>query len=161
MKTTVANWLKENKDKYDNWKDWVQGCVDELGVTRQSVKKKSIKICKMKTFNKPDVAVITKPKAMNRADFLSKYDLNTKTREAIRRGIKTIHEQENSEEDELLEDSEFRLDRCGDASVSAFRRIANEPEFRDYQFSVGDRIFWTTARQKQWAIESVPRAKEV
>ena len=159
---TTGEWLKANKANYKSWEDWINGCVEELGVSRGQVLKKSHQICLKRDFSIVQAsAEMVKARPMNRAQFLSKYDINTKTREAIRRGINTLTEQEIPEQDEILEDSDFRLERCGDASLAVYRKIANEQEFKELQFGIGDKIFWATKRQRNWAIENVPRAKEI
>ena len=98
---------------------------------------------------------------MTRQQFLSKYDVNTKSREAIRRGLETLIEKENPNEDDILEDAQFRTERCGDPNAAGWRGIASEPEFLRFQFKVGEKVFWTTPRTRQWALESVSKAREV
>lgn len=98
---------------------------------------------------------------MNRSEFMAKHDPATKTRLAIQRGILTLVEAELSDEDPILENTEFRLDRCIGVNIQLFRSVADEPEFRDNQFRQGDKIFWTTKRTKRWALEHVSRAREL
>ena len=168
---SIREWLVKNIDKYDNWGEWISDCVKELGVTRRAVKKQSWRYWKAYAGKvkldsnelaeiKPDAQPHIQ-KSMNRVQFLSRYDINTKTRDAIRQGVQTLKESEMPEEDEILEDADFRLDRCGNVNLQVYRKIANETEFSKFQFNVADKVFWTTIRQRNWAIENVPRAKEV
>lgn len=98
---------------------------------------------------------------ISRSQLKDKFDANTRNRNAIRRGLQTISESENPEDDPILDEAQFRSERCGDLNTIGFRRIADEPEFLDYQFKVGDKVFWTTPRTKQWALGNVSRAKDL
>jgi len=98
---------------------------------------------------------------ISRSQLKDKFDSNTKARNAIRRGLETLVEMENPEDDPILDEAQFRSERCGDVNTVGFRRIADEPEFIKYQFRVGDKIFWTTLRTKQWALENVSRARDI
>ena len=162
---SIPKWLAENINTYDTWDEWISACVSSLGVSRSGVLKKSHRLWTLKGGKKitPPLDIPQKKPAasMTRSQFLSKFDINTKTREALRRGVATLTESDNSEDDEILEDSEFRLDRCHDVSLQVYRKIANEPEFKNYQFRMGDRILWTTPRQHIWAIENVTKAQEL
>lgn len=98
---------------------------------------------------------------ISRAQLRDKFDLNTRIRNAIKRGLATLVEAEDPEDDPILDEGQFRSERCGDMNVTGFRRIAEEPEFLAHQFRVGEKIFWTTPRTKQWALENVSRARDV
>ena len=98
---------------------------------------------------------------LSRSQLRDKFDANTKARNAIRRGLGTLIEAENPEDDPILDEAQFRSERCGDINTIGFRRIADEPEFVKYQFLVGGKVFWTTPRTKIWALENVSRARDL
>ena len=154
----VKKWLEENKPKYSDRGRWIHDCSTKLGVRLDTVYKHSSKI-----WPKGSLApgIKNPKKAMNRADFMAKHDTATKTRLAIQKAASTLIESEDPNEDPILEDAEFRLERCIGANTAIFRRVAEEPEFRQFQFRQGDKIFWTTPRTKRWAIEEVSKAREL
>ena len=91
----------------------------------------------------------------------SKHDTNTRVRESIRRGLKTIVEQDDPREDEIVEEARFRSERCGDTVITGFRGIAEEAEFIDHQFRIGDKFFWTTKRMKPIALQEISKARDL
>lgn len=100
-------------------------------------------------------------RAMNRAQFMSKYDEDTRVREAVKMGIATLCEDGPAEDDEIVEDAEFRMERCGGVATGRWRYITDEPEFKPYRFESGGKRFWTTPRTKKWALANVSKAKDV
>jgi len=164
---SIPKWLREHINDYpetpQGWKQWVDDCVLACGVTRKAVAVQSYKMWKRISGKIEGRSVlpgtVPQSKSMNRSGFLSKYDVNTRTREALRRGIKTLKEAEDPADDEILEDPSFRQERCDDVSLQAYRAVANEDEFIRYQFRIGDKVMWTTPRQRQWAIDNVTKAR--
>lgn len=118
--------------------------------------------CKIirKYFGPIAVPKTAKPNGMKRGEFLNKFDDNTRTRNAIKTGLVTLAG-ETPEEDDILEDARFRLERCDNAVAAGFRSIAEEPEFAKYQFKVGSKVFWSTERTRNWALQNVSRARGV
>jgi len=160
---SISKWLTSNIDKYDNWDEWIADCSNQCGVTRQAVLKKSHSLWTLRGGKKENLPSAQPAKkstsSMNRSQFLSKYDTSTKTRDAIRRAVSTLIEEDDPEKDQIVEDVDFRMNRCDNVSIQFYRQTANEPEFEKYQFRMGDKIFWTTPRQVQWAVENVPKAR--
>jgi hypothetical protein len=103
-----------------------------------------------------DKREVRRPKktgAMSRAEFAAKYDNDTRLRVAIRGGVASL-----TDADEILEDSVFRTQRCGNVHCNRFRQVAEEPEFRKYQLSKGGKSFWSHPSGVKWALENVEGA---
>lgn len=102
-----------------------------------------------------------KPGVFDRSSLKSKYDHNTRIREGIREGLKTLTEDCDPEEDPIFDDAEFRTQKCDNAPTNGWRQIANEAEFQDYQFYIKNKVFWTTPRTKQWALDNISKARDL
>lgn len=98
---------------------------------------------------------------ISRRALQAKYDHNTKIREGIRAGVRTLVNADEPEDDDVIADSDFRRERCGNVPTNGYRTIANEDEFRDYQFLVRGTVYWTTRRTKKWALNNISTAREV
>jgi len=165
---TIKQWLTENKKNYTDRNEFVDGCVNALGVSKKSISEviPAIWPGSYHTQNSKKVVRNGSPtkrhgKGMNRTQLLERYDVNTKLRNALQSGVATLIEQANPEDDESLEDVEFRMDRCQSNNVAGWRTIAAEPEFAKYQFRISDKIFWTTPRNVEWAIENIRTARRL
>ena len=163
MSSKIRKWLEENKHKYSDRTQWINDCVANLKTSKKIVYKYSAKAWPHDQANsgRKGLKNRSEGRSMNRSEFMAKHDPATKTRLAIQKGILTLVEAENPDEDPILENTEFRLDRCTGVNVQLFRSVADEPQFRDNQFRQGDKIFWTTKRTKRWALEHVSRAREL
>lgn len=103
----------------------------------------------------PAVAVPARPApraGVSRAAFAARFDVVTRTREAVRTGVATL-----TNDDEILTDSEFRA-RCPGASANVWRQVTSEDEFAGNRFRVGDGIHWATRATVRWALAEVSRA---
>ena len=100
------------------------------------------------------VAFKMKPGAMTRSEFKSKFDHDTRTREAIKRGINTI-----MGPDEIVDDASFRS-RCG-AGTPGWRLVASEQQFRKYQWQTNGKVFWGHPTTKAWALREVQGSVEL
>lgn len=162
MRKTIREWLTENRSKYNDRIAWITDCSKKLDVRRESVCNTAASIwASDRSCTKNCSSVIARKSGMTRSQFMAKYDYNTRIREAIRKGIVSLTEQDKPENDVILEESEFRLHRCENIPVNGFKQIARESEFLKYQFKIGEKVFWTTTRQRKWALENIMRAREV
>jgi len=100
---------------------------------------------------------------MNREQFMTKYDIRTRQEAAIKEGVKRLKEMANDrpEDDPILGDQEFKQECCGGVLSQGFRSVAEQREFLQYQFKVGEKVFWTTPRTKKWALANVSRARDL
>lgn len=98
---------------------------------------------------------------MTRSAFLSRFDDDVRIREAIRAGVKSLVTVTKPDDDIILAENDFRLERCGSVPPTLFGRVAREEEFRKYRFRSKGRVFWTTPRTKKWALEHVSSAREL
>jgi len=155
---TVAEWLEENRENYDDRKKYILGCIRELGVTEKCVRNKVARYWPS-DYRRPPAK--NKRTGMTRGQFAAQYDCNTKIRDAIQRGIQQLMRSENPEDDMILKDTEFRAELCGNVAAMGWRQIAGEQEFLKYQFRSRQDIFWTTPRTKKWALENVSNAREL
>jgi hypothetical protein len=87
---------------------------------------------------------------MSRGQFAAVFDADTRTRLALRAGIRTL-----TNEDEIVDDMQFRTERCRRASTARWKKISEEREFAAYRFTVGGKAFWSTPATKRWAISNV------
>lgn len=155
-------WLVANKSKFESREDLVDGCINSMKVTRRSVLNHISKVWPSDYIqNRKSVKRKKSSSGMNRTQLLEKFDINTKLRSAIRKGIATLTEEPNPEEDGTIEDIEFRMERCESHNAIGFRKIAEEPEFHKYQFKISDKVFWTTPRNKKWALENIRTARDI
>jgi len=88
-------------------------------------------------------------------DFRSQFDSYTRTREAIQRGLEQL------EENSVVRDTDFRQEFCGLAPANGWRQVAEEEQFRKYQFLCGGKIWWGTPNTVKKAINMVSKAKEL
>ena len=111
----------------------------------------------LKRLGKPTRSSTPKGKGLSRESFREKFDQDTRLREAIRRGVATL-----TNDEEILRESDFRSDRCESVPTAGFRQVAAEDEFRKYRFTTGsDEFHWTTPATKQWALKNVSKARDV
>jgi hypothetical protein len=97
---------------------------------------------------------VRRSKGLSRAQFAATFDNDTRIRTFVVAAVKSL-----TNEDEILEDSQFRVERCQKASLTGWRTITAEPEFAQYRFEVKNKIFWTTPTTRKWALENVEGAK--
>ena len=168
MATTIKQWLIENKKNYTDRNEFIEGCVKALGVSKKSISEIIFPIWPSDYRSRQKKIAARKPsspklhgKGMNREQLLEKYDINTRLRNALQDGVATIVEQPNPVDDETIEDVEFRMERCQSSNVAGWRTIVAEPEFAQYQFRIGDKTFWTTPRNVEWAIEHIRTARRL
>lgn len=95
-------------------------------------------------------------RGFTRRDFLTTFDHDERTRSSIRQGIKSL-----TNKDQILDEAEFRQSRCKGAHTVRFRTIASEPEFKDYQFSASNKIYWAHPETVVWAHQNVEGVKKV
>lgn len=150
------------KKKHPDWGR--QRIADEIGSTRSKVETR-LKWMRERG-DDPAPASASKPSkkrssTMNRRSLQAKYDHNTKIREGIRAGVRTLVNADEPEDDDVIADSDFRRDRCGNVPTSGYRQIANEDEFRSYQFAVRGKVYWTTKRTKKWALQNISTARDI
>lgn len=157
---SIREWLEKNRSKYTDRSLWIKDCAKSTGCSIYSVRNIAAKIWKPKKQDRKSLLDKVNGKCMKRRDFLSKYDENTIIREAIDKGLSTL-KGSNPDDDDILENVEFRMNRCECTHAVGFQAIAQEPQYRRHQFKQGQKIFWTTERTKKWALENVSRAREV
>lgn len=97
---------------------------------------------------------LTKSSSLSRAAFQAMYDHDTRQRECIRAGVKSL-----TNPDEIVEEAEFRK-RCS-AHTNRFRQVAEEAEFRPYQFMAGGKVHWAHPETKKWAMANVEGTKDL
>ncbi len=97
--------------------------------------------------------VMKKKDGLSRKEFMSQFDVATRVRESIRKAIKALGS------DEIVKDSGFRTDHCGESNVAAWRQVVDEVEFLQYQFSFEGKTWWATAATVKWAVQNVTRAR--
>lgn len=90
---------------------------------------------------------------LSRDAFLAAYDTDTQTRLAVRKALAEMSE------DCVVKDAEFRA-RCG-SHASGWRHVADEPEFRKYQFKLSQELFWALPETIRWAKSKNPRVREL
>lgn len=161
---TIREWLTANKSQYTDRQTWMKECANEAKTTYKAVQNIASSIWPFDgTINrakKPLGSAINHNASMNRSAFLAKYDDNTRIRNAIKKGLATLAKPK-AEDDDIIEEIKFRIERCNCSNAIGFRPIAQEPEFTKHQFRVADKIFWTTTRNKEWALRNVTKAREV
>jgi DNA invertase Pin-like site-specific DNA recombinase len=137
----------------------IKGTARALGIDRRTVRKYLAKGVTIK----PQAKSKECRSGLTRAELMAKYDDSTRAREAIRRGISKLLSDisSNPEDDEVLDESRFRSELCDGVVSPSFKRVAAEPEFRKYRFSIGEKLFWTTPRTKDWSLKNISKAKEV
>lgn len=158
--TTIREWLTANRPKYTDRTKWVTDCVSAVKCKRKTVQNMATELWPVGSRGGGQKVSAPRGDSMNRTAFLAKYDDNTRIRNAIKKGLPTLTGAK-AEDDDILEEVKFRLERCDCPNAVGFRPIAEEPEFAKHQFRVGDKIFWTTMRTREWALQSVTRAREV
>ena len=92
---------------------------------------------------------------MTRADFVAAFDTDTRIRTSLRLGLATLIDNE-----QIIEDAEFRTERCRRAPSSGWRKISDEPEFAKHRFNVKGRYFWATIATVRWALNNVEGASQ-
>ena len=93
--------------------------------------------------------VCTKKAGLSREQFAASFDNDTRVRNALRVGVASLND------DSIIEDAEFRVERCKRAPTNGWRKISEEPEFAPYRFTTRGRVFWGSVETKQWALENV------
>jgi hypothetical protein len=157
-KVTIRTWLSENQDEYDDREKLVKACTRKLRVSREAV----LKTLRETTATngrtaapKPGPNARRGKSGVSRDNFQAMFDADTAVRQAIRSGVATLGN------DELLNDSQFRRERCNGATQLRWRQIADEPEFASHQFRCGGKVWWATRATVKWALKHVNKAKEL
>jgi hypothetical protein len=131
--------------------------VAEIGCTeRRAMAIVSQEIARQRLNPVSTVSPVPIKKELSRTDLLNRFDTNTRALGLIREGVLTL-----TSDDEILPSSKFCSDRCHGTGSLPFKQIAQEPEFQQYQFRVGDQIFWSTPATKVWALQNISRARDV
>lgn len=86
-------------------------------------------------------------------DLLSRHDPHTRAREAIRVGITLL------EDRRVLRDAEFRQELCGMNAAGCWRTVASEEEFLRYQFTLDNKVWWSTLTTVEEVVERIAKAK--
>ncbi len=95
-----------------------------------------------------------KNSSFSRDEFREQFDIETQTREAIRKAIKELNE------DEILGEPDFRRDRCGISSTPpSWRPVIVEDEFLKYQFICDQKIWWADSDTVIWACDNIAKAR--
>lgn len=97
----------------------------------------------------------TKGRGMSLSDFAEQHDPDTRTRVAIRMAVRRL------KDDSIYLDSDFRMEMCSGAPASGWRAIADESEFRPYQFRCKTKIYWANVRTVGAALERIRNAREL
>lgn len=95
-----------------------------------------------------------KKMAFSREQFVSEFDADTKTRQAIRAGLAQL-------EDEIVPDAAFRQDYCENAATAGWRAVCGEHEFHGHRLAVSSSIFWGSKESVKWALQNVHNAKAI
>jgi hypothetical protein len=96
-----------------------------------------------------------KGRSFSRDEFAASFDNDTRTRLALRGGVASLED-----DDEILEDADFRASRCRQAHATSWRRIGEESEFAKHRFIVKGKVFWSTVATRKWALQTVEGATE-
>lgn len=94
-------------------------------------------------------------KRMSRSQFAAQFDKDTRIRESLETGIKSL-----SGTEDVMEDSTFRVERCSNAPSTGWKIISSEPKFKPYRFCIKNRVFWGSVETKQWAMKNVEGVHE-
>jgi hypothetical protein len=106
--------------------------------------------------NEPSSATKTvRHRGLSRSQFAAAFDNDTRCRLALRSGVVTL-----TDDEEIIDDAQFRTERCKHAPTSGWRRISEEAEFAKFRFSARGKIFWSTQTTKRWALANVEGAIE-
>jgi len=97
-----------------------------------------------------------KDHVLSRSQFAAQFDRDTRLRTAILKGIATL-----DDEDEILNEATFRVDRCGSPPSGGWRDVAAEPQFKQYQFIAGGQVHWAHPSTKKWALAAVQGARDI
>jgi len=161
-KTTAVEWVRNHRGEKTFRTDMVKMCMRATGVPRAVAReavnevmgptKRSVTTRGLP--KKADTPQRRKPGTMTRESFLTTYDHDTRTRQAIREAVGVLGD------DDIVALNDFRSDWCGGRPSNGFRQIALEDEFSDYRFAKGDKIFFCTPATKMWALESVSGTRE-
>jgi len=92
---------------------------------------------------------------LSRGEFLSKYDVETRMRECISKGIAQL-----INDNQIYDESEFRTQLCDSAPTNGFNQVASEPAFAKYRWMIKGKRFWSTPATKEWALTNVSGARE-
>ena len=141
---TIREWLTANKEAYDDQEDLIAACMDALGVSRPGVR---LKLREMGLTGSQSKG----KRGLSRAEFKRQFDEETAAKVAIAEGLKKLGA------DDILPDVDFKR-FCG-ANPNGWRDAA--ADFREYQFSVGTKIFWATKATVQEMIRDVRKGQEV
>lgn len=159
---TIREWLESKRPKYTDRDKLITDCVEALGCTRKAVRNKLAHIWPANTVgNRRPATARGKHGGLTRGEFMARHDPTTRARLAIRAGIERMPVGESADQDEILDDATFRTEFCDRLPAAGFRTVAEEPEFTAYQFRVGDRIYWTTPRNKEWLLRKNSRARDL
>lgn len=160
---TIREWLESNRSKYTDRDKLLSDCIEALGCTRRAVQKRLAQVWPVDAPDKKRSAARTgkKRSGLTRGEFMARYDTTTRTRLAIRTGIQRMPVGESADQDEILDDATFRTEFCDRVPAVGFRSVAEEPEFTAYQFRVGDRIYWTSPRNKEWLLRKNNRVRDL
>lgn len=158
---TPREWLTQNgPELYPNTQARYSACARATGASRNIVKGVAYRM--RKTGGEPPAPApdthhskLPPPVGMSRAAFAAKYDQTTRTRAALSQAVTGL-----TDDNEIIPDQQFR-DRAGITTLTGYRQIAEETQFRAYQWRVGDTVYWGTPATRDWAIRTVSRARDL
>lgn len=122
-------------------------CRNKAGCTKDSAYNMWYRLTKLK--KTPAVSAPKRDVKISRGDFKSMYDQDTKIREAIENGIKTL------KDDFLVTDAEFRTKVCKIQHTQGWRQIALEEPYIEYQVQHKGKVHWCTPATVEWALNDV------
>lgn len=135
-----------NKDRFTDREEFKKECIKQLGCSPRTIKDYLPQVWQT---NKSKVGIY------NKEQFLNKFDDESKVKEGIKKGIETISA------DEIIDDSLFRSERCKLTISPIFRNIANNIMYCNYQFRIGNKVFWCSPESKLWALKNISKAREL
>jgi len=165
--STVREWVKDNAGRFPTADACVEAGVKELGVTRSVIfrRLRDEQLLDYQSLAQPASPVIddfiptpvATAQSLSRRDLAVLYDLDTRTRTAMRAGVALL-----TNEESYIPDSVFRTQQCQGAPNNNWRRIASEAEFRAFQVRFKESaVYWTTPEGKKWALIHISAAREV
>ena len=136
-----------------------QAAVSRYGSQRKAAKALGFKSRKpitnaLKRVETPSNPRTRRSKGLSRAQFAATYDGDTRTRTFVETAVQTL-----TDDEVILDDAQFRVERCHKASTGNWRTITSEPAFTKYRFEVKGKVFWTSPTTKKWALENIEGAK--
>lgn len=150
---TVLEWMEVHGQEYECRVDMMAACAKELRIQEKSVRDKLNR--SKKYGGSRGTRKRSGRSGISKEQFRAQFDTDTSTREAIRKGLKTLGKSE------ILADNQFRSERCGNVGTAGWRQIAEEVEFIAFQFRCGGRVWWATRATVEWSLLNVSKAKEL